>query len=170
MTAVTLAGHSEQVAAPPFILRQTQLGSYHPGSPPSLPPHPTWARRALGNYVAARSAYCFHSSYHLHSNNPELPEDRAGSPSLPFLAPCTFHTNFLFFFFSGLDLRHMEVPRLGVESELQLLATATATATQDLSHTCDLHYSSWPHRILNPLIEARDQTHNLMDPCQVCYH
>ena len=99
VTAVTLAGHSEQVAAPPFILRQTQLGSYHPGSPPSLPPHPTWARRALGNYVAARSAYCFHSSYHLHSNNPELPEDRAGSPSLPFLAPCTFHINFLFLFF-----------------------------------------------------------------------
>ena len=27
----------------------------------------------------------------------------------------------------------MEVPRLGVESELQLLACATATAVQDLS-------------------------------------
>ena len=32
----------------------------------------------------------------------------------------------------------MEVPRLGVESELQLLACTTATATQDLSHVCDL--------------------------------
>ena len=28
---------------------------------------------------------------------------------------------------------HMEVPRVGVESELQLLAYNTATATQDLS-------------------------------------
>ena len=30
------------------------------------------------------------------------------------------------FCFLGLHLQHMEVPRLGVESELQLLATATA--------------------------------------------
>ena len=33
----------------------------------------------------------------------------------------------------------MEVPRLGVKSELQLLVYITATATQDLSHICDLH-------------------------------
>ena len=33
----------------------------------------------------------------------------------------------------------MEVARLGVELELQLLAYATATAAQDLSHVCDLH-------------------------------
>ena len=31
------------------------------------------------------------------------------------------------FFFLGLYLWHMEVPRLGVKSELQLPATATAT-------------------------------------------
>ena len=37
------------------------------------------------------------------------------------------------FFFLELHPRHMEVPRLGVESELQLLAYATATATRDLS-------------------------------------
>ena len=29
----------------------------------------------------------------------------------------------------------MEVPKLGVELELQLLAYTTATATQDLSHS-----------------------------------
>ena len=57
----------------------------------------------------------------------------------------------------------MEVPRLGVESELQLLATATASATQDPSHVCDLHHSSQQCRILNPLSEARDGTHILMD-------
>ena len=32
-----------------------------------------------------------------------------------------------FCFFLGLHLQHMEVPRLGVESELQLPAYATAT-------------------------------------------
>ena len=36
-------------------------------------------------------------------------------------------------FFSGLQPWHMEVPRLGVESELQLPAYTTATATQDPS-------------------------------------
>ena len=50
----------------------------------------------------------------------------------------------------------MEVPRLGVESELQLLAYTTATETPDPSHVCDLHHSSWQHGILNPLSEARD--------------
>ena len=40
-----------------------------------------------------------------------------------------------FFIFLKAIPRHMEVPRLGVESELQLpaYATATATATQDPS-------------------------------------
>ena len=63
----------------------------------------------------------------------------------------------------GLHLRHMEVPRLGVESELQLPAYTTATASQVLSHICDLHHSSWQHQILNPLSGSRDQTHIFMD-------
>ena len=42
----------------------------------------------------------------------------------------------------------MEVPRLGVELELQLLAYATTIATQDLSLICDLHHSLWQHGIL----------------------
>ena len=37
------------------------------------------------------------------------------------------------FFFLGSHLQHMEVPRLGVESELP--AYTTATATRDPSHT-----------------------------------
>ena len=60
------------------------------------------------------------------------------------------------FFFLRLHLRHMEVPRLGVTSELQLLAYATATATPDLSSFCELHCSLWQRWILNPLSEARD--------------
>ena len=66
---------------------------------------------------------------------------------------------FFFLVFLGLHPRHMEVPRLGVQSELQLPAYTTATATPDLSRVCDLHHSSWQCRILNPLNEARDRTH-----------
>ena len=40
---------------------------------------------------------------------------------------------------SGKTYWYMEVPGLAVKSELQLLAYATAT--QDLSHICDLHHS-----------------------------
>ena len=45
----------------------------------------------------------------------------------------------------------MEVPRLGVESELHWPAYTTATATWDPSRMCHLHHSSWQHQILNPL-------------------
>ena len=34
---------------------------------------------------------------------------------------------------------------------------------------CDVHHSSRQHRILNPLREARDRTHNLMVPCRICF-
>ena len=36
--------------------------------------------------------------------------------------------------FLGPHLRHMEVPRLGIKSELRLPAYTTAAAMQDLSH------------------------------------
>ena len=63
----------------------------------------------------------------------------------------------------------MKVPRLGGRMELQLLACTTATATQDLSHVCDLHRSSQQHQILNPLGEAREQTHVLLGTSGICY-
>ena len=65
---------------------------------------------------------------------------------------------FLFFFFSflGLYLQHMEVPGLGVQLELQLLAYTTVTKTPDLSHICNLWSSLWQHQILNLLSQARD--------------
>ena len=50
----------------------------------------------------------------------------------------------------------MKVPRLGVESELHLLAYTTATATPDLSCIYNLHYSSRQCWILNPLSKARN--------------
>ena len=73
------------------------------------------------------------------------------SPPHPILGPFTFWNGlhsislnksfffnlFIFIFyifaFSGSHLQHMEVPRLGVKSELQLLAYATATAMPNLS-------------------------------------
>ena len=60
-----------------------------------------------------------------------------------------------FFLFLGLHPRRMEVPRLGVESELKPPAYATATATRDLKRVCDLHHSSRQCQILYPLSEAR---------------
>ena len=68
----------------------------------------------------------------------------------------------LFVCFLGPHLRDMEVPRLGVQWELQLQATATAML--DPSCVFNLHHSSQQHWILNPLREARDQTCNLMVP------
>ena len=58
----------------------------------------------------------------------------------------------------------MEVPRLGVKSELQLPAYITATATRDPSRVCNLHHSSQQRRIVNPLSKGRDRTRNLMVP------
>ena len=57
----------------------------------------------------------------------------------------------------------MEVPRLGAESELQLLTYATATATRYPSGNCDLHRSLQQCQILNPLSHARYQTLLLVD-------
>ena len=75
---------------------------------------------------------------------------------------------FLSFFLLRVHLRHMDIPRLGVESELQL--PATATATQDPSHICALHHSSQQRSILNPLSEVKDWTCALMDISLVHYH
>ena len=63
----------------------------------------------------------------------------------------------------------MEVPSLGVELVLYLTAYTTVIATPDPDRVCHLHHSSQQHRILNPLSEARDQTHNLMVPSWICF-
>ena len=64
----------------------------------------------------------------------------------------------------------MEVPRLGVELELQLLTYTAATAMPDLSSICDLHHSSRQRRILNLLSKGRDGTRNLMVPSRIQFH
>ena len=63
----------------------------------------------------------------------------------------------LFSLFLWPHLGHMEVPGLGVEGELQLLAYTSATATSwDLSCICHLCHGLWQSQILNPLSKARD--------------
>ena len=71
--------------------------------------------------------------------------------------------------FLGPQVQHMKVPRLGVDSEPQLPAYTTATETWDASCICELHHSSQQHWILNPLSEAKDRTHILMDTSRVCF-
>ena len=71
--------------------------------------------------------------------------------------------NLLFFVFLGPHPWYMEVPSLGVGLELQLPAYTAATATWDLSCVCGLHHSSWQRQIPDPLSEARDRAHVLME-------
>ena len=63
--------------------------------------------------------------------------------------PTGYYLSIYLFCFLGLHLWHMEVPRLGVKSGLQLLAYTTARAMQDPSHVCHLHHSSQQCQILN---------------------
>ena len=69
---------------------------------------------------------------------------RLGTPDAAYVCSAKVILNYSSFFFVfflpflQLQLQHLEVPRLGVELELQLLAYPTATATPDLSHICDL--------------------------------
>ena len=72
-------------------------------------------------------------------SNPCHHKDNTG-----FLTHCatagTLRWLFILFYFLGLHLWHMKVPR-----QLQLLACTIATAMQDLSCICDLHHSSQKH-------------------------
>ena len=67
-------------------------------------------------------------------------------------------TMYFSFVFSGPQPWHMEILEPGVESEVQLLATATATAMPDPSRVCNLYHSSQQCRILNQLSGAMDCT------------
>ena len=98
--------------------------------------------------------------HHSHSNARSEPRQMQTETLVP-------SSDLPFCFFLELHLQHMEVPRLGVKSELELPAYTTATATWNPSRVCDLHHSSQQHWILNPRSGARDQTCILMDPSQI---
>ena len=82
---------------------------------------------------------------------------------------CFWFLFFFFFLFRATPVAYGEVPRLRVQSELQLPDHTRATATQDPSHICDLHHISRQHQILNPLSKARDQTCIFMETSQVLH-
>ena len=64
-----------------------------------------------------------------------------------------------FFFFLWPHLWQMEVLRLRVKEELATVVYTTAKATPDPSYICDLRLRLLQCQILNPLSEAREQTH-----------
>jgi len=60
--------------------------------------------------------------------------------SLSYCPMVSWFFSFTFFLLSP-HLGHMEVLRLGIQSELQLLADTTVTAMWDQSHIYNLHHS-----------------------------
>ena len=87
-------------------------------------------------------------------------------------------TFYLLIYFLGPHPRYMEVPRLGVESELWLLAYTAGTQSTIIvkrecrfhpSHICSLNHSSRQCWILNPLSDARDRTHNFTVTSWICF-
>ena len=83
---------------------------------------------------------------------------------------CLFKYLFIYLFiylFLGPLLQHMEIPRLGVELELQL--PAYTIATWDPSCILNLYHSSEQCHILQPLSKARNLTHILMDTSWICF-
>jgi len=98
--------------------------------------------------------------FELYDNAPRYGPIISSLPQL--LSSFNFSIFYIFtFFFCFLELHpwHMKFPRLGVESELQLPAYTTTTATRDQSRICDLPHSSLQRQIINPLSKARDRTH-----------
>ena len=75
--------------------------------------------------------------------------------------PCIVSLYFFLFpfflnFILWLHLRHLEVSGLGVESELQPQAYATAIVMPDQSCICSIHHIWLQLWILNPLSKAKD--------------
>ena len=67
-------------------------------------------------------------------------------------------------------LWYMEIPRIGVELELQMPAYATVTATRDPSCISNLYHSSQQCWIPDPLNKAMDWTCILMDTSLIHFH
>ena len=89
--------------------------------------------------------------------------------NVKFYFSCSYVIFYFFIFcFLGFHVWHMKVPKLRVESELQLPAYTTATTRQDLSHTRELQDSSQQRQILNPLRSRPGTEHESSWTCWVC--
>ena len=143
---------------------------HHPSlNPPSMasycPQDKYQLHRKEQGYQPSHSDTCIFCSLNGHHLPPEqIPWPHCTSCGSSELLCCSF-------FWGGAALypRHVLLLRLGVKSELQLLACIITTATQDPSHICDLHHSPQKCQILNPLRETRDGTCNLMVPSRICF-
>ena len=82
-------------------------------------------------------------------------------PLTPYSKNRGFFIYLFIYLFLGPKPWHMEVPGLG--GQIRTALPAYTTATPDLSHVCKLHYSSRQHWIINPLSQARNQTHIFTD-------
>lgn len=72
-----------------------------------------------------------------------------------------------YLFFTATPVAYGSSQATGLNQSCTCQPLLEATAMPDLSHIRNLHHSMWQHRILNPLSEARDPTHILMDTSQV---
>ena len=83
--------------------------------------------------------------------------------SVPLLVMFVLFCFVLFFVFS----RAAPMAHGGSQARGRIRAVAAGLhhglRTSDPSHIWDLHHSSWQHQTLNPLSEARDRTHVLID-------
>ena len=77
--------------------------------------------------------------------------------------------SFFFFFFRAVPVAHGSSQARGWIGAVAAGLYTTATETQDPSHICNLHHSSWQRWILNSLSKARDQSHVLMGSSRVHY-
>ena len=115
-------------------------------------------QKAATNSLNQLIYLCLYFFFLIKSNGSEF-------TSTHFFSFLFFLSFFLFSFFFGLFVflwlhpQNMEVPRLGVQLELQLPAYTTATEMQDPSRVCDLHHSSWQCWSLNPLSEPGSNLH-----------
>ena len=74
----------------------------------------------------------------------------------------SFFLSFFFFFLFRAAPMAYGSPQFRGQIGAAAGAYATAIATPDLSHICNLHHTLWQCQILNSLSKARDQTHILM--------
>ena len=81
--------------------------------------------------------------------------------------------NFIFLFLFFFLFRAIPMAYGSSQARGQIENASTSlhrpTAMQDTSCVCNPHHSSWQCQILDPLSEARDQKHVLMNTSWVCF-
>ena len=113
-----------------LVVWELEAGARLLPPPTHSPPHLRLSDLPLG--IGVRGAVVLNLDWVYHPRN--LP-----SNALSVVWGGTWESVYIFEGMLGLNLWHMEVHRPGVESELQLPANTTATATPE----SNLHCSSW---------------------------